>query len=146
MEMRAKVPKGKGLWPAFWALPPEGKWPPEIDVMEVLGHQTNTVHLHYHYNDSTGTHRNSGGAYTGPDLAADWHTYAVSWEPGAIRWYVDGVERRAAFTDARYIAAEPMYLLLNLQVGGSWPGSPDVTTPFPSDFEIDYVRIYQRTS
>jgi beta-glucanase (GH16 family) len=146
VEMRAKVPQGKGLWAAFWMLPPEGQWPPEIDVMEILGHDTDTVHMHYHYEDEYGRHRSSGGKWTGPDFADNWHTYAVSWEPGSIRWFVDGVERRTAFTDTRYIAAERMYLLLNLQVGGSWPGSPDSTTPFPSDYEIDYVRVWQRTS
>lgn len=142
MEIRAKVPKGQGLWPAFWALPPDGRWPPEIDVMEVLGNDPWTAHLHYHYLNSSGSHVDSGGAYSGPDLSAGFHTYAVSWQPNAIRWYIDGVERRAAFTSSSYIASMQMYLILNLQVGGSWPGSPTSATPFPADFEVDYVRVW----
>ncbi len=127
----------------FWTLPPEGKWPPEIDAMEILGHDTVTTHMTYHWAGSSGGDSQSGGTYTGPDFAAGFHVFAVSWEPGAIRWYVDGVERRAAFTDTSAIAAEPMYLLLNLQVGGSWPGSPDSTTSVPADYVIDYVRVWQ---
>ncbi len=141
IEMRAKMPKGQGMWPAFWTLPPDGRWPPEIDVVEVLGDDPSTVHLFYHYDPGSG-HAANGGQFSAFDTSAGFHTYAVSWQPDAIRWYVDGVERRAAFTDTWDIAAEQMYLILNLQVGGAWPGSPDGSTPFPGDFEIDYVRVW----
>lgn len=144
-EARIKVPKGKGLWPAFWLLPEDGTWPPEIDIMENLTGNTNTTfahHMHYHYLENA-AHKDSGGEWMSPiDLAADFHVYGVSWSPTAIKWYVDGVERRTAFTQANAIAAVNMYMILNLQVGGSWPGEPDVTTPFPSSFEVDYVRAW----
>lgn len=146
-EMRAKVPKGKGLWPAFWLLPPEGKWPPEIDVMENLTGGNNTTfqhHMNYHYNDENGVHQNYGGTWNSPvDLASDYHVYGMSWEAGRIRWFLDGVERIAPYTNTQYIPHEPMYLIANLQVGGSWPGSPDSSTPFPSYFDIDYIRYWQ---
>jgi len=140
MEMRAKLPRGQGMWPAFWAVPPEGKAPPEIDVMEFLGHEANIVHMGYHYLDDQGVHRVDVGSWTGPDFSADWHLFALDWRPDAIVWYVDGVERRR-FTGP-YVAAEPMYLIANLQVGGDWPGNPDPSTSFPSTYEIDFIRVY----
>lgn len=145
-EARIRVPKGKGLWPAFWLLPQSQAWPPEIDIMENLTGtdiDTHSHHMHFHYLDEAGVHRDSGAQWDSPaDLSSDFHVYAVSWQPDAIRWYVDGIERRAAFTDTRYIPAERMYMILNLQVGGSWPGDPDTTTPFPSYYDIDYVRVW----
>lgn len=78
-------------------------------------------------------------------LSSDFHTYAVDWEPDGIHWYVDGVEQRAAFTDSKNIVAKPMYLLIQLEVGGTWPGSPDSSTPFPSVYEVDYARVWQHS-
>jgi beta-glucanase (GH16 family) len=148
MEIRAKVPKGQGLWPAFWALPTDASWPPEIDVSEILngaGLTTYTNNMTYHYVDVTSdTHQSSSAGWTSPvDLASDFHVYAVDWEPDGIHWYVDGVERRTAFTDSKNITAKQMYLLVQLQAGGSWPGSPDSRTPFPSVYEVDYIRVWQ---
>lgn len=142
MEMRARMPAGQGLWPAFWTLPPEGAWPPEIDVVEILGDRTNIIEHHYHYEDGDGDHHDYGSNWAGPDTAADFHIFAVAWEPGSIRWYVDGVEREAF--ESPYVVAEPMYLIANLQVGGSWPGLPDSTTVFPADYVIDYIRVWQK--
>ncbi len=144
VEMRARLNTGLGLWPAFWMLNPQGKWPPEIDIVEEVGKDPYSVLQYYHYNGAR-RHISSGGRYTGPDFSADFHTFAVSWEPGAIRWYVDGVERRAAFTNADNIVAEEMYLILNLQVGG-WSGTPDATTWTQPNYEIDYVRVWQRNN
>lgn len=143
MEMRAKIPAGQGLWPAFWTLPTSLKWPPEIDVFEILGGTPNVLHLHYHYPNGTDNGGDSGKDLTGPDLSTDWHTYAVDWEQDAITWYVDGVARRS-YTDASHIASTPMYLLANLAVGGDWPGDPDASTPFPASYQIDYVRVWQK--
>ncbi|HEX2910692.1 MAG TPA: glycoside hydrolase family 16 protein [Chloroflexia bacterium] len=140
-EIKAKIPKGKGLWPAFWLLPTSQDSLPEIDIMEILGHDTSTVRMHYHYRSSEGDEVDTGENWSGPDFSAGWHTYAVDWEPGAIVWYVDGVERRR-YTDQAHIPAEPMYLLADLAVGGDWPGSPDAHTPFPSTFDIDYMRVW----
>jgi len=148
VEMRAKVPSGQGLWPAFWLLPfnqqDPGKWPPEIDVMEILGNDPTTVHMFFHYRDSQGSEKSSGGSYTGPDYSADYHTYGLSWQPDGIRWFIDGVESRPAFTDAQFVPSEPMYLIANLAVGGAWPGAPDANTVFPSKMDIDYIRVWQK--
>ncbi len=136
-EARVRVPAGKGLWPAFWMLPADYRARPEIDIFEILGDTPNQVHLNYHYVGG-----NEGTTWRGPDFSAGWHVLGLDWEPNAITWYVDGVERWR-FTDASTIANTPLYLLLNLAVGGSWPGQPDASTPFPSYFYIDYVRVWQ---
>lgn len=142
VEVRAKAPAGQGLWPAIWLLPSDHGITPEIDVMEILGHRPNRVEMNYHYTSSFGGAQNDGSFWSGPDNAADWHVFAVEWRPSAIVWLIDGVERWR-FSKRRYISDEPMYLLLNLAVGGDWPGAPDEQTSFPSVFEIDYVRIMQ---
>ncbi|NJM40240.1 MAG: glycoside hydrolase family 16 protein [Anaerolineae bacterium] len=143
MEMRAKVPKGRGLWPAFWALRPTRQWPPEIDVMEILGHEPDHVHLHTHFVDLSAkdNHGNEGKYWKGPNFSAGFHTFAVDWRPDLLVWYVDGVERYRN-THAPDV---PMYLIANLAVGAanSWPGAPDDTTAFPATYEIDYIRVYQ---
>jgi len=144
-EARLKMPLGQGLWPAFWLLSCDQEWPPEIDVMEFLGHKPTITHMTYHYLDDEGTHRGSGDWWTGPDFSSDWHTFAIDWRPDAIVWYVDGVERYR-FTDATRIPHEPMYLVLNLAIGGDWPGPPNETTPFPSYFEADYVKVWSPTA
>ncbi|HEY6757863.1 MAG TPA: glycoside hydrolase family 16 protein [Baekduia sp.] len=142
-EARVRVPKGEGLWPAFWMLPADYASRPEIDIMEILGGSTNVQRMHFHYVGRNGTKVDSGSDWTGPDFAAGWHTFAVAWGPDAIVWYVDGV-RRWRFAAASRISREPMYLLLNLAVGGDYPGPPDSSTPFPSSFDVDYVRVWQR--
>lgn len=142
-EMRAKMPKGKGMWPAFWLLPDTGKWPPEIDIVEFLGHYTTTSYLTLHYINSSGKADGIGSYYAGsPDLTLDYHTYAVDWRPTSITWYVDGVQR---FQVTKNIPAEKMYIIANLAVGGNWPGSPDSTTKWPGDFMIEYIRAYPYT-
>jgi len=143
VEARVKVPKGQGLWPALWLLPANHGWPPEIDVMEIVGNEPNVTHMTYHYPRPDGTAANVGTSWAGPDFSADWHTFAVDWSPEALVWYVDGVER-SRYTVAANITSEPSYVLLNLAVGGNWPGAPDATTPFPSDYLVDYVRVWNR--
>jgi beta-glucanase (GH16 family) len=143
MEMRAKVPKGKGMWPGFWTLPIDLSWPPEIDVLEILGDSTNIIHLTYHYPTASDGDSARGRKWTGPDFSANWHTYAVDWEPNVIIWYVDGIER-LRYTDTTRIVKKPMYLIANLAVGGDSPGAPDASTSFPSYYEIDYIRVWKR--
>jgi beta-glucanase (GH16 family) len=142
-EIRARVPAGVGLWSAFWLLPATHKARPEIDVMEIIGHEPDMLHMHFHYRDADGEQQSVGGDWRGPDFSRGWHRFGVDWRPGAIVWYVDGVER-FRFDDRDQIPAQPMYLLLNLAVGGDWPGEPDPSTRFPSTFEIDYVRVWQQ--
>jgi beta-glucanase (GH16 family) len=140
-EIRCRVPKGKGMWPAFWLLPEPLGWPPEIDVLEILGHQPNKAYLTHHFRDAQKKHGSHGGSWSGPDFSATFHDFAVEWSPKAIAWFIDGVER---FRSEKSIPQEKMYMLVNLAVGGDWPGAPDEKTPLPAAFKVDYVRVYQR--
>lgn len=143
VEMRARMPRGRGMWPAFWLLHSnDHDRRPEIDVVEMLGHQTDLVYHTYHRFDNGNLVSSPTFQAPGPDYAADFHTYAVLWEPGLIIWYVDGVERNR-LQDGN-VSHEDMYLLLNLAVGGWWPGDPDETTPFPTRYTVDYIRAWQR--
>ena len=144
VEMRAKMPKGKGLWPAFWLIPQQRNvWPPELDVMEYLGHDPKGVYLTVHYKTDTGN-GNSGTYWSGPDFSARYHTFAMQWEPNRIIWYVDGVERKR-YQVAENIPAQLMHIVANLAVGPAWTNTPpDSTTPFPSYYDIDYIKVWQR--
>lgn len=139
-EIRAKFPAGKGMWPAFWLLPADGSWPPEIDVLEILGHEPDKVYMTNHWGQWN-DHHSHGESWIGPDFSQGFHTFAVDWEPGLIVWYVDGVER-ARSTEG--VPDAPMYVIANLAVGGNWPGNPDATTHFPASMDVDYIRVYKR--
>jgi beta-glucanase (GH16 family) len=138
-EIRCKIPRGKGLWPAFWLLPTDTSWPPEIDVFEALGDSTNTVHMTSHWSEN-GEHRSQGAEYSGPDFSDGFHTFATEWSDKSIVWYVDGVERLRVDNHSPQV---PMYLVANMAVGGQWPGAPDASTAFPATFQIDYIRAYK---
>ncbi len=142
-EIRARVPEGKGLWPAFWLTADAENvknWA-EIDVMELLGDQPRRVYMTMHYKDAAGQHRSDQGKFEGPAFAEGFHTFAVDWSPAAVVWYVDDVER---FRVTHDVPDMPMYVIANLAVGGEWPGYPDATTPFPALFDVDYIRVYKR--
>lgn len=141
-EVRCRVPKGNGLWPAFWMLPEPLSWPPEIDILENLGQDTNVAYFTNHFTGPDGKHFSKGsGKVNVPDISADFHTYAVEWSADAIIWFFDGVEK---FRSSAGVPQQPMYLLLNVAVGGSWPVPPDESTSLPATFDIDYVRAYSR--
>lgn len=142
-EIRMKMPAGKGMWPAFWLLPDDRSWPPEIDVLEILGHEPQKVYMTNHYKNASGAHEGKGDSFTatGPDFAAAYHTFALEWKPNELLWYVDGVER---YHTTENVPSVPMYLLANLAVGGDWPGNPDSATPFPGNMDIDYIRVYSK--
>ena len=135
-EFRARVPKGQGIWPALWLLPESRSWPPEIDIMEYIGSQPDRVYMTNHASDGTGA---KSFAYVGPDFSQDWHTYAIDWKPSALTFYVDGVQRGQVTVG---VPRQPMYLLANVAVGGTWPGSPDASTSFPATMDIDYLRVW----
>ncbi len=159
---RAKVPEGKGLWPAIWMMPKDesfyGQWPKcgEIDIMEVLGSQTDTAYGTIHYGEP---HAQQQGTYVlkNGTFASDYHDFSVEWEPGEIRFYVDGNLYKTVndwFTavdgedEKPYPAPfnQPFFVQLNLAVGGTWPGNPDETTNFDNaEFCVDYVRVYQKS-
>jgi beta-glucanase (GH16 family) len=146
MEMRAKLPAGTGLWPAFWTLPSSQGWPPEIDAMEGRGDRPTDVNVGVYNKTSTGATVHGSVWVTGlADYTADFHTFAVDWEPTYLDYYIDGV-LRIRVTDTTRIPTEPMYVLANLAVGGNWPGSPDASTPFPSDLQIDWIHVFERKS
>jgi len=141
-ESRMRLPKGKGLWPAFWTLPTPQGWPPEIDIMENLGNQPNKVYMTNHWGTESNDQQYST-SYTGPDFSAGFHVFGMEWSSSSITWYVDGVQR------ARSTSGVPtceMHTILNLAVGGSWPGSPDSSTVLPAQLEIDYIRVYKRST
>jgi len=138
-EMRANLPQGQGLWPAFWLLH-TGPLPwTEIDVFELLGNDPQTVYLSNHWRDDANQHQFVTRHFSGPDFSVGFHTFAVNWTPARLSWYVDGTERAQTSDN---IPAEPMSLLANLAVGGVWPGYPDATTHFPAYMDIDYIRVY----
>ncbi len=155
-EVRAKLPTqagtSKGLWPAFWLRPTAGGTG-ELDVLEAVGGdgagEADKVHQTIWY-DYSGTHPKQVEVVRVPGASpsSDYHVYAAEWEPGVVRWYVDG---RLTYTRTRATTpwldeafGKPFYLRLNLAVGGSWPGAPSGATSFPASYDVDYVRVYQR--
>ena len=165
-EIRAKLPGGKGVWPAHWLypqnrnwemeytmedavakgkerlIPEERPWYSEIDIMEFLGHEPNILYGTLHYCSYDGQHRSSSGRWQGDyDYTKDFHLYVLEWEPDSIRWYIDG---KLLYATVNGIPHTPHYLILNTAIGGSWPGNPDSTTVFPQYHDIDYVRVYQK--
>ena len=139
-EMRGKIPKGNGFWPNFWLLPQNKNWPPELDIAEFVGSNTSNVHQTLHYDK--GGHQTSSGYCGGADFSAEYHTYAVEWSPLKIVWYVDGKECRRYTGEG--IPTEPMYLTATLAIGAAWTVGPDGSTPFPSTFDIDYIKVWQK--
>lgn len=162
-EARVKVPEGQGFLPAFWMMPTNenlyGQWPRcgEIDIMEVLGNDTDTSYGTIHYGNP---HSESQGSYTLEEgtFSDEYHVFDVEWEPGKISWYVDG---KLIHTEDNWYSAtegqgeitypapfdQPFYIILNLAVGGNWPGNPDETTDIAnSAYYIDYVKVYQKDS
>ena len=137
--VRAKVPKGQGLWPALWLLPSSQGWPPEIDLMETIG--GSVVYFTYHWGSNKDSHEQENTSIFVQNLTDDFHVYELDWEENQIIWSFDGVE---VFRTSENVPQEEMYFIANLAVGGKWPGYPDSTTVFPSRFDIDYVKIYQR--
>ena len=148
-EARLKLPKGKGYFPAFWlkshrmegeAPPP----PPEIDIMENLGHETTRTYHTYHYFGADKKAMHSPGNVKGDvDYSADFHTFTVEWSPTTIRWFIDGVESRKAFTQPEFIWKDKMFIVLNVAVGSGWSGPPNENTQFPQSMEVDYVRVWK---
>jgi len=138
-EMKAELPAGQGLWPAFWLLPKDGSWPPELDVMEVLGKDPGTLYTTVHTSES-GAHTQSSIGTSVANTASGYHTYGVDWEADKITFYFDG--KQVFQTDTPADMHKPMFMLANLAVGGGWPGDPDATTPWPADMKIDYIRAW----
>jgi len=154
-EARIKVPRGQGLWPAFWLLGNDIDkigWPKsgEIDIMENIGKEPDSVHGTIHgpgYSGAGGI----GSPYSliDHDFADSFHVYAIEWEPNEIRFYVDDelyATRRPSDLPhgTKWVYDHPFFIILDLAVGGAWPGNPDATTRFPQAMLVDYVRVYKR--
>jgi len=155
-EARIKLPIGQGIWPAFWMLGADIDqvgWPAcgEIDIMEYLGQEPRalhgTIHGPGHYGNSAITKKHvlgQGGFNLG------FHEFALEWSEASIVWYVDGFAYHSATPadlprGATWVYNHPFFILLNVAVGGRWPGSPDETTVFPQTMLVDYVRVYGPT-
>ena len=139
IEIRARVPKGQGLWPGLWLMAQNSQSAEEIDIMELLGQEPSTVYTTIHYKLANMDKGMEGSSIHGPDFSKDFHIYAVDWEWDKIVWYIDDSE---VFRVTDHISHEPMYLIANLAVGGLWPGNPDQDTSFPAHFNIDYIRVF----
>jgi hypothetical protein len=154
--MRAKLPVARGMWPAFWMMPEDqryGTWPAcgEIDIMELVGQKPDTVYGTLHFG-APHTMSGSSRALAAGTFADDFHVFACEWDPGEIRWYLDdaltGTKRMWFTTAGKPWPApydQPFYLMINLAVGGAWPGKPPAQTTFPQELLVDWVRVWERT-
>jgi len=154
-EARIRIPKGQGMWPAFWLLGDDistAGWPAcgEIDIMENIGSERATIHGTIHGPGYSGAD-SFGASYVLPvrNVGDDFHVFAVEWEPNEIRFYVDAqlYQTRTPADlpeDTRWVFDHPFFLILNLAVGGKWPGNPNPSTKFPQQMLVDYVRAYSR--
>ncbi len=156
VEVRAKLPIGKGIWPAIWMLPTDekyGGWASsgEIDVMELVGHQPSVYHGTLHYGGGWPRNKHSGKEYqlSSGTFADDFHVFSIQWEEGKISWAIDGkvwqTQEKWYSEKGQFPAPfdQRFHLILNLAVGGRWPGEPDEQTKFPATMLIDYVRVRQ---
>ena len=155
-EARIKVPRGQGVWPAFWMLGNNidtAGWPQsgEIDIMENIGREPSIVHGTVHGPGYSGA--NGIGApfsLSGNTPFADgFHTYAIEWSASEMRWYVDNIQYQVLTPKSlpqgsTWVFDHPFFMILNFAVGGSWPGNPDANTTFPQTMQVDFVRVYRR--
>ena len=154
VEARIRLPQGQGIWPAFWMLGDDITtigWPNcgEVDIMENIGREPNFVHGTVHGPGYSGADSVGGFLDAQTPLANGYHLYAVEWSPDRIEWYLDD----ATYFDVvpgdlpgPWVFDHPFFLILNVAVGGYWPGNPDGTTVFPQKMLVDYVRVYQSDS
>ncbi len=157
-EARIKIPYGQGLWPAFWMLGnniDSAGWPTcgEVDIMENIGKEPSIIHGTIHgpgYSGGNGL--GSSYSLTNSQRFADsFHVFAVEWELNVVRFYCDGILYKTRTpadlpSGTTWVYDHPFFILLNVAVGGTWPGSPDTSTVFPQTMQVDYVRVYQRTT
>ncbi len=143
-SITAKIPKGKGVWPAFWLIPADKTWPPEIDIFEVLGEDTTVLYTNLHTNiprKKTAIHNKVDA---GIDLSADFHEYAVDWGPEYICWYLDRklIHKYPTPQDMH----KPFYIIANVSVGKpeGWGGAPDESTKLPATMKVSSIRVWQR--
>ena len=153
IDVRAILPKGQGIWPAIWMLGSNintTPWPAcgEIDMMELLGHQPAKVYGTMHWSNTSGQDASVGGNYTLPsgDFSQKFHVFSIVWDSTKIEWYIDNQKyftgNQSGVSDTNPFN-KPFFFILNIAVGGNWPGNPNSTTVFPQRMIVDYVRVYQ---
>lgn len=150
LDIRAKLPKGSGLWPAIWMLPTAnqyGAWHAggELDIMELVGKQPRQIHCAAHFgSDTPATRKSNTGTYHLPkgDFSSQFHVFSMEWEPTEIRWYIDNKIYHALKASKPF--DERYHLILNLAIGGNWPGYPKANAVFPKHLYVDYVRVFGR--
>jgi len=156
-EARIQIPKGQGMWPAFWMLGnniTSVNWPAcgEIDIMENIGKEPGTVHGSLHGPSTVSNTSDATAPFSlpaGQNFSDAFHLYAVEWQPGSVSFFVDS-NLYATFTQSQWpsggtwVFDHPFFIILNVAVGGNWPGSPDATTVFPQQMLVDYVRVYTK--
>jgi len=152
VEIRAKLPQGDGIWPAFWMLGTNittTGWPNcgEIDVMEHIGKTPDNIYGTLHGPGYSGSSGLGSATISKTSLYNDFHTYTVEWNQEGIKWFFDGTEYHKVIKkyidDEKWPFDDKFFILINLAVGGYWPGYPSETTQFPQSYTIDYVRVYQ---
>ncbi|WP_374661426.1 family 16 glycosylhydrolase [Inhella sp.] len=149
VEARIQVPGGKGIWPAFWSLG-DGRWPDvgEIDIMEFVGKEPNAVYGTVHGPGYSGANGLGKERRMGQPVPDAFHVFAIVKRPNEIEWFLDGesffkITPASLPAGAAWVFERDYFLIMNLAVGGHWPGSPDASTPFPATMKVDYVRIYK---
>jgi beta-glucanase (GH16 family) len=141
-ELRARLPKGRGLWPAFWLVAETHDYWDEVDVFEVHGQQPDRIFQTTHFHDGGGTDGMDWPAHTvtGIDASDGFHVFGLLvHEDGRLQFMIDG----RTTLEVRHALEVPLYTMVCLTVGGNWSGDPDETTPFPAGMDIDYLRIYR---
>jgi len=156
-EIRMKVPRHRGLWPAFWLNPQDGRWPPEIDVVEIVNNGRDSTRRSFHFLHGSGkspaisraSKLDPNGAYNpGFDYADAFHVFSVEWTPEVVRHFADGTlicERPYRWIHDDGTDAGPAHVLVNLAVGGKWPGEPEESA-LPATLQVAYIRVWQRRS
>lgn len=155
VDIRAKLPKGQGIWPALWMLGKkidQTNWPNcgEIDIMELLGHEPSKIYGTVHYGpigSSTSTTKTSNYKLSGGDFSESYHVFSLNWSQDNMEVLVDDISMLK--TDRTQIGAiypfnEPFFMLFNIAVGGNWPGGPDISTVFPQQMLVDYIRVFKK--
>ena len=154
IDIRAKLPVGKGIWPALWMLGANINtvgWPVcgEIDIMELVGTNPARVHGTMHWKPVSGASINKGGSYdlSSGNFSDRFRVFSIIWEEDKVRWFVDDVLyftfTKADVGAANYPFNAPQFLIFIVAVGGNWPGPPDASTFFPQRMYVDYVRVFQ---
>jgi beta-glucanase (GH16 family) len=157
-EMRARLPAGQGVWPAFWLMPTDNKYGTwassgEIDIMEFKGQEPNNVWGTLHYGAAWPNNKHSGSQYKLPtgNLTDDFHTYGLEWSEGKIQWLLDGkvwqTQTKWESSGGKYPAPfdQEFHIILNLAIGGGFVGAPNDKTPFPATYLIDWVKVSQKS-